>query len=164
MNHDSDTRGFHGLATGTLDELDQRIIECLQDDGRVSISEIARTIGLSHAGTSQRMQRLFSARIVSVGAVTNPTTHGYQRRAALLIRTGAQPRRVADEISEIPEAYYVLLVTGRLDLLVEFIARDDAHFEEIVGRIRAIDGVVEVEAVPALDLVKWEYRPEFPPR
>lgn len=162
MSTPHEERGFHGLATANLDELDKQIIECLQRDGRMSISAISRSIGLSHAGTSQRLQRLFATRAVAVGAVTNPTTHGYQRRAALLIRTGADARRVADAIAEIPEAYYVLLVTGRLDILVEFLARDDAHFEELTRRIRTIDGVEDCEAVPVLDLVKWEYSPEFP--
>ena len=161
MNTGNADRGFQGLSTANLDELDQQIIECLQRDGRMSISAISRSIGLSHAGTSARLQRLFATRVVAVGAVTNPTTHGYLRRATMLIRTGADARHAANSIAEIPEVYYLLLVTGRLDIVVEFIARDDAHFEEITRRIRAVEGVIEAEAVPVLDLVKWEYSPEF---
>jgi len=155
-------RGFQGLKTATLDDLDKQIVRCLQRDGRMSISSIAREIGLSHAGTSQRLQRLFNSRIVQIGAFTNPTTHGYWRRATLLVKTDAGARDVADAVAEYSEVYYVLLVTGRLDVVVEFIARDDAHFEDVVRRVRTIPGVVDTEAVPVLDLVKWEYAPEFP--
>lgn len=154
--------GFHGLTDATLDDIDQQIVACLQKDGRMSISAISRTIGLSHAGTSQRLQRLFSSRIVAIGAITNPTTHGFHRRAALLIKTAADARRVAERIAEFPETYYVVIVTGRLDVLVEFIARDDAHFEEMTRRIRGVEGVIDTEAIPFLDIIKWEYSPGFP--
>jgi hypothetical protein len=37
------------------------------------------------------------------------------------------------------------------------------HFEALSRQLRAIDGVIDAEVVPFLDLVKWSYVPEFPP-
>jgi Lrp/AsnC family transcriptional regulator for asnA, asnC and gidA len=157
------SNGFQGLRAADLDEIDRQIVQCLQADGRMSITAIAKAVGLSHAGASQRLQRLFNSRVVAIGAVTNPVTHGYGRRCTMLLRTDARAREVAEAAADIPEAYYVVLVTGRLDVLVEFMARDDVHFEKLSRQLRAIDGVIDAEVVPFLDLVKWSYAPEFPP-
>lgn len=155
--------GFHGLTAAALDALDREIVTCLLNSGgRLSVSAIARQINISRSGTSQRLQRLFESQIVAVGAFTNPVTHGYSRHASILIKVSGGARFVANEVSKITEAYYVALVTGRIDIAVEFIARDDRHFEEIIERIRTIDGVIETEVLPVLDLVKWNYSPEFP--
>jgi Lrp/AsnC family transcriptional regulator for asnA, asnC and gidA len=153
---------FHGLPVAQLDRIDQRIVMLLQDDGRASITSIANEIGLSHAGTRQRVQRLLATRTVAVGAVTNPATHGYSRQASMLVRTGPESRAIAEAIAAIPEVYYVVLLTGRLDILVEFFARDDRHLEQIIGDIRRIDGVADTEVLPYLDTIKWKYAPDFP--
>jgi Lrp/AsnC family transcriptional regulator, regulator for asnA, asnC and gidA len=153
---------YHGLPVANLDRIDQQIVMLLQDDGRASITSIADEIGLSHAGTRQRLQRLLGTRIVAIGAVTNPATHGYSRQASMILRTGPDSRGVAETIARIPEVYYVVLLTGRVDVLVEFFARDDLHLERLIGDIRRIDGVVDTEVLPFLDTIKWNYAPGFP--
>jgi Lrp/AsnC family transcriptional regulator for asnA, asnC and gidA len=152
---------MHGLAKARLDASDQQIVRCLQEDGRMSIADIARAVGLSHAAVRHRMRRLFDERIVAVGLVTDPGTHGYDRRSTLLVRTGPDPRAVSEEIARIDQVYYVVLATGRVDILVELMARNDRDYEEVIARIRRIPGVVDTESIPFLDLVKWEYRPVF---
>lgn len=153
---------LHALVPAELDAVDQAIIEALQQDGRASVSNIARRIGLSHAGTSQRLQKLIKAKIVSINAITNPTTHGFNRRTALLVRTGADIRAAAETIAAIEEVYYIALTSGRYDLVVELLARDDVHLEELITEIRNIEGVKRAEALPFLDIVKWAYAPGFP--
>lgn len=152
---------FHGLTKARLDASDQHIVRCLQEDGRMSITAIARAVGLSHAAVRHRMRRLFDARIIAVGLVTDPGTHGYDRRSTLLVRTGPDQRAVSEEIAKIEQVYYVVLTTGRVDVLVELMARNDRDYEDVVARIRRVPGVTETESIPFLDLVKWEYRPVF---
>jgi Lrp/AsnC family transcriptional regulator for asnA, asnC and gidA len=156
--------GFHGLTVADLDEIDQRIVEQLQADGRAAVTAIAEAIGLSHAATRQRVQRLFESRIVQIAAITSPATHGYQRTAIIGVRTSGDLREVAHAIAAIPEAYYVVISTGSYDVLAEIMCRDDQHMIDLVGQIRAIDGVVSTESFAFLDLVKWEYHPAMVPR
>lgn len=161
MTGTAGTTKLHALVPAELDVTDQAIIEALQQDGRTSISNIARKIGLSHAGTTQRLQRLLRSNIVAINAITNPTTHGFSRRTALLVRTGANSRAVGETIAAIDEVYYVALTSGRYDLMVEILARDDRHLEQLITAVREIPGVVGAEALPFLDIVKWEYAPGF---
>lgn len=153
------TSGFHGLAIADLDEIDHRILEALQIDGRAAVTSIAERVGLSHAATRMRVQRLLEQRVVQVAAITNPATHGYQRSALIGIRSQGDLRAVADAVAAIPEAYYVVISTGTFDVLAELMSRDDAHLLELLGRIRTIPGVVSTESFTFLELVKWEYHP-----
>jgi len=152
---------FNGLTVAQLDEIDRRIVEELQADGRTPVTVIGKKIGLSQAATRQRVQRLIENRIVQIAAITNPDTHGYTRSAMVGVRTNGDLRDVARVISAIPEAYYVVICSGSYDILTEIMCRDDQHMLDLVAQLRAVDGVVSTESFAFLDLVKWEYSPGF---
>ena len=153
---------FHGLRVDDLDEVDREIVRQLQQDGRRSVSTIAKEIGLSHAAVRQRVQRLIEGQIVRIAAITAPGTHGYPLQAFVGVRTDHRMREVADEIEAIPEAYYVVICTGSVDLMVEMMCRGPEHLLELVSRLRGIPGVVGTETFTFLELAKWRYVPGFP--
>jgi Lrp/AsnC family transcriptional regulator for asnA, asnC and gidA len=156
---------FHGLGVDAdLDDIDRRIVRHLQEDGRRSVATIAKDLGLSHAGVRQRVQRLLESRIIQIGAITAPATHGYGRLTFIGVRTDHRIREVAAAIAEITEAYYVVICTGPFDVMAEVMCRDETHMLALVERIRAIDGVVETQGFPFLELLKWRYAPGFPDR
>ncbi len=152
---------FNGLTVAELDEVDRRIVEALQLDGRIPVTSIAKKIGLSQPATRQRVQRLIESRIVQIAAITNPDTHGYKRSAMIGVRTSGDLRDVARAIAQIPEAYYVVVCAGSYDLLIEIMCRDDQHMLDLVTQIRGVQGVISTESFAFLDLVKWEYSPGF---
>ena len=53
-----------------LDEIDKRIIDELQHDGRIAYADLAPKLGLSPAATRQRVQRLLDSGVVDVVGVT----------------------------------------------------------------------------------------------
>lgn len=152
---------LHGLKSATLDEIDRKLVALLQDDGRRSLSEMAREVGLSHASVRLRINRLFDERIVTITAVTHPGTHGYSQSAQIAIRTDHRVTEVSEAVAELPEVYYVVSVTGEYDLLVELMAIDTEHLQELVMAVRAIPGVRSTSTFPFVRTVKWIYSPEF---
>lgn len=153
---------FHGLVPAHLDELDRRLVRLLQEDGRRSVTQMAGAVGLSHAAVRQRIQRLLSERIVTIGAITHPRTHGYAQSAIVGVRVDQRVHEVSAVISTIDEVYYLVTTTGHYDLMAELMAADNAHLLELVMSIRAIPGVIETETISFVDTVKWIYRPDFP--
>ena len=70
-----------------LDPTDIAMIEILQDDGRISVSELGRRVGLSQPAASERLKRLEERGIVSgYRAVIDPASVGLGMMA--IIRTG----------------------------------------------------------------------------
>lgn len=143
----------------TLDDLTKKIIEQLKQDGRRSYAAIARAVGLSEAATRQRVQRLIDERVVRIAAVTDPATLGFQRTALLGVNVEGDIRRVADKLSGLDEADYVVICGGQFDLLVELVCVDDEHLLHTIDEcVRTIPGVRSTETFIYLKVAKETYR------
>jgi Lrp/AsnC family transcriptional regulator, regulator for asnA, asnC and gidA len=139
-----------------VDELDRRIIEALQENGRESFRRIAAGLGVSEATVRARYARLTSEGVLQVVAVTNPLGLGFDQ-ALVGVRTSGPPGEVADEISRWPEADYVVVTAGQFDLVVEVVASDRRDLLALTDRMRALDGVVSTETFFYLEMWKQLY-------
>jgi Lrp/AsnC family transcriptional regulator for asnA, asnC and gidA len=140
----------------TVDELDRRLIEALQDNGRESFRRIAARLGVSEATIRARYAKLAADDILQVVAVTNPLGLGFEQ-ALVGVKTSAPPPEVADEISHWPEADYVIVTAGRFDLVVEVVVADRRELLELTNRMRELDGVVTTETFFYLEMWKQLY-------
>lgn len=113
----------------TIDEIDQRIIEALQQDGRRPFTKIAADLGISEASVRQRVSHLINTHVIQIVAVTNPVKLGFSMASMIGIRVaGERLLEAAQEIAEFDEVIYLILCTGRFDLLAEVVCRDNDHF------------------------------------
>ena len=138
------------------DDLDRRIIEALQANGRESFRAIAARVGVSEATVRARYGRLTAEGILQVVAVTNPLGLGYEQ-ALVAVKTSGAPDEIADEISRWPEADYVIATAGQFDIVVEVVASDRRHLLELTNRMRALAGVVSTETFFYLEMWKQLY-------
>ena len=137
-----------------VDELDRRIIEALQENGRESFRRIASRLGVSEATVRARYARLVKAGILQVTGVTNPLGLGFDAMAMLGINTAGAPQPVADVLTTWEETSYVVVTAGRFDVLVELVCIDRRHLLELTTRARGIPGVVTTETFLYLQLAK----------
>jgi Lrp/AsnC family transcriptional regulator, regulator for asnA, asnC and gidA len=141
-----------------LDDKAKRIIELLQADGRMSYSAIAKDVGLSEAAVRHRVQKLIEGGVVQIVAVTDPMQMGFARQAMIGIKVTGNVQDVAAELGEMDELDYIVITTGRFDILAEMVAESDDDLLDIVSRqIGAIGGVVTTETFVYLRLVKQTY-------
>ncbi len=141
-----------------LDAANRAIIEELQRDGRRSYSAIAETIGLSEAAVRQRVQRLRETGVVDIVAVTDPKRVGFSRQAMVGVRAMGDLRLLADKLAAVAEIDYVVICSGRFDMLVELVCEDDLHLLELLNSaIRSLNEVREAEVFVYLDLMKQSY-------
>lgn len=130
-----------------LDDIDRRLVEALQRDGRASYADLSELVGLSPAATRLRVQRLLDASVVQVVGVTDPLALGYPVMAALGVRVERNVREVADRIAAIDGVIYVVFTSGSFDLLVEVICEDSSRLLTVIDdEIRAITDVRSVES------------------
>ena len=141
-----------------IDEVDKRIIEQLQQDGRLPYTKLAAAVGLSEAAVRQRVQRLVESGVVQIVAVTDPLTLGFRREAMIGLKVEGDLRGVADTIAAIPEVSYVVVVSGSFDLLMEVVCEDDDHLLALLNdKVRSIPGVRSTETFTYLRLYKQTY-------
>jgi Lrp/AsnC family transcriptional regulator for asnA, asnC and gidA len=141
-----------------LDGVAKGIIEQLQEDGRRSYADIGKAVGLSEAAVRARVQKLTDSGVVQVVAVTDPLQLGFHRQAMVGIRVEGDPRQVADELAKIDQIDYLVLTTGRFDILAETVCHDDNELTDLLhGKIRTMPGVVATETFTYLALKKQHY-------
>jgi Lrp/AsnC family transcriptional regulator for asnA, asnC and gidA len=139
-----------------VDELDRRLIEALQENGRESFRRIASRLGVSEATVRARYARLTGEGILQVVAVTNPLGLGFEQ-ALVGIKTSGPPGEIADQVSRWPEADYVVVTAGRFDLVVEVVVSDRRELLDLTNRMRELDGVVSTETFFYLEMWKQLY-------
>jgi len=154
------TDKFSPAAKGAavLDEVSKSIVEQLQQDGRRSYASIGKAVGLSEAAVRQRVQRLTEAGIMQIVAVTDPLLLGFGRQAMVGVRVDGAIQPVADALSAMEEAIYVVITAGTYDVLCEVVSTGDEELLDLVsGRIRAVPGVRSTETFMYLKLAKQTY-------
>lgn len=141
-----------------LDEVNKKIIEALQRDGRMSYAALAKVVGLSEAAVRQRMQRMLDSDVMQIVAVTDPLRLGFNRQVMIGLRVEGDLRPVADALAGLPEVDYVVICAGAYDLLAEMVCTDDDHlFTLLNDKIRVIPGVTVTETFVYLKLAKQTY-------
>jgi Lrp/AsnC family transcriptional regulator for asnA, asnC and gidA len=141
-----------------LDEVNKRIIDQLQRDGRMSYATLAKQIGLSEAAARQRVQRMLDTGVMQIVAVTDPLTLGFRRQVMIGLKVEGDMRTVADKLAAIAEVDYVVMCAGGYDILAEMVCTDDEHLLSLLNdQIRAIEGVASTETFVYLKLAKQTY-------
>lgn len=141
-----------------LDDIAKQIIELLQTDGRMPYAAIAKQVGLSEAAVRHRVQRLVDAGVMQIVAVTDPLQMGFARQAMIGITVSGRVRQVAAALEELDALDYIVVTTGRFDILAEVVAASDDELLDVVSeQVASIEGVTTTETFVYLRLQKQTY-------
>ncbi|MEP6564094.1 MAG: Lrp/AsnC family transcriptional regulator [Mesorhizobium sp.] len=137
-----------------LDPTDVAIIEILQQDGRIGVSELGRRVGLSQPATSERVKRLEERGIIAgYRAVIDPSALGLGTMAMIRLRTTHEHIQTClKKFAEMPQVLEVLRVTGEDCFLVKVVVPSPPDLESIVdaiGRYGAVTTNVVLRAEPS---------------
>ncbi len=150
------TSNYH---SSRLDSIDQYIIDAMHKDGREAFAQIAEKLNVSPGMIRQRYNRLVEMGYLKVVAVTNPLMMGMRTMALIGVHTEASKMlQVAEEISEIDEVVYLVVVSGRYDIICEVFCRDHEDLLKfLTEKLAKIDGIRETESFIHLKIAKEIY-------
>ncbi len=145
--------------TEKLDEIDVYIMDALRKDGREAFSQIAEQLKVSPGMIRQRYGRLVEQGFIKVVAITNPVHRGLKTMAMIGLRTdGHRMLQVAEQVAKLSEVVYLVVVSGRYDIVIEVACRDHEDLLQfITSRLYTIEGVREAESFMHLKIVKEVY-------
>jgi Lrp/AsnC family leucine-responsive transcriptional regulator len=136
-----------------LDRYDRRILELLQEDGRLSNQELADRIGLSPSPCLRRVRALEEAGIIAgYRALLDARQLGLTLMALIHISMDRHtPERFANfetTVAALPEVLECLLITGQdADYQLKVIVRDMEGYQELLlNKITRIEGVSGVHS------------------
>lgn len=136
-----------------VDKIDIKILQTLQDNARISNSELANSISLSPTPCARRVKQLEKSGVIShYKCVVDPEKVGLTLTAMVSV---TMDKHTADRFEKfeqaamlLPEVMECYVVTGQdSDFLIKVLVRDMRHYEEfLLRRLTKLEGVSGVHS------------------
>ncbi|MFD3659413.1 Lrp/AsnC family transcriptional regulator [Streptomyces sp. NPDC058659] len=129
-------------SAAAFDAIDRQILDLLQSDGRIKLSELGRRVRLSPAAVTERVRRLeASGAVTGYGAHVSPARLGYGIQAFIRVDphggyTLKHPRTL--ELTARPEVLEVHHVVGEDCWILKVAVTDTVHLEEVLEQTSAL--------------------------
>src|SRR5256886_12919715 len=123
-----------------LDETGWHILEALQENARLSFSELGQRVGLSSPAVAERVRRMEDAGIITgYRAEMNTAKIGYPITAIIRVSNspGERCTRLTASTQEIPEVLECHRVTGSDSLIMKVMASSVEHLEALIDQFSA---------------------------
>ena len=138
-----------------LDGIDRRILDELQQDGRMTNVELSRRAGISAPPCLRRVRRLEEAGIIrGYHADTNPQVLGWEIIFFAIVGLDCQKDAVLSAFEGLvagwPEVRECHMIRGGGDFLLRLVARDTAHENQLTRRITGTPGVARVQTLQTI--------------
>jgi Lrp/AsnC family leucine-responsive transcriptional regulator len=143
-----------------MDRFDAAILTVLAEDGRISITDLAKRIGLSKSPTQARLRRLEEAGVIlGYRALLDPIRLGLDHVAFVEVRL-SDTREVALKafnaaVTKVPEIEQAHMIAGNFDYLLKVRTRDMAAYRQFLGEtITTLPYVSNTSTYVAMEAVK----------
>lgn len=143
-----------------LDQIDLKILEILQEKGKITNIQLSQEIGLSAAPTLERVKKLEQSGIIqSYHAKIDRSKIGLGFTALIHVSLTRQKdnaiRNFITQINKIPEITECLQVTGNFDYQLRVVVKDIPAFEKLVGeKLSRIEEIGQMQTMVVLSEIK----------
>lgn len=141
-----------------IDEIDLRILDLLQADGRMPFVKIAERLGVSDTTVRTRVDRLVRRFGVKFVVDVDPNDLGLVYVYLAVGVQGATLARVVERLTASPSVIFLARTVGTHDLMAEAICRDHEDLMRLLDDVRAIPGVVRMDTLSVLRVEKEDWR------
>lgn len=145
---------------GEIDAFDRRILDALRDDGRMSITELAKRVGLSKTPTQVRLKRLIDERYIrGFRAVIDPAKLGLDHIAFAEVKLSDTREAALDEfrraVLRIPEVEECHMIASSFDYLLKVRTADIRRYRIVLGeRISSLPHVASTSTFVAMETIR----------
>lgn len=142
----------------TLDELDFSILSLLQQDGRMSLTDMADKLGVSISTVRTRVTKLLEEKTIQIIGRINTEKVGFHVYAQIKIsvRPAKLIQKVAAQLLKLREVSFLAVTSGDFDLELDVMCRDNNHLMQIVNEdISKIEGVDHTKTNMYLKVLKY---------
>ena len=147
-----------------IDAIDRKILDILQEEGRISNAELARRINMSPPPTLERVKKLENRGYINrYVALLDPATMGLNCVTYVevtLVRHGREGvEAFMSAITKLEEVMECHHITGGADFLLKVMTRDIPDYEDfILHKLTALPGVQHLKTLVVLSTLKQETR------
>jgi len=142
-----------------LDEIDRKILNELQHNARIPVTELAKRVNLSKTPVAQRIRQMEEAGLISAyRAVISPLKLGLSHVTYVEVRLSdtreAALRKFNEAVRNIPEVEECYMIAGGFDYLIKVRSRDIADYRRVMGEeISALPYIHSTSSYVAMEAV-----------
>lgn len=142
-----------------IDEVDRKIIEKLNVNGRASFNSIGKELGISTSSVINRYNELKHNGIIRVLIQINPFKIGYAASACFRIKVDSKGEinGIAEKVALIPDVIGVIKTTGACDLTIFAEIKDFEHLFAIESEMANIEGIKKIASTTLTKFAKLPY-------
>ncbi len=140
-----------------MDLLDIQILKYLQENARMTVSEIAGRINLSVPAVSDRLRKMEAAGVIAQYTAIIDPAHFQKELTALMFISLERPKFTGQFVefvqaeAEILECHYL---AGDFDYALKIITHSSTTLERLLNRIKSVPGVQKTRTIVVLSTVK----------
>ena len=131
-----------------IDKTDKKILDILQQDGRVSASSIASDLDISIPTVTDRIKKLQASGIIKgIHAVLDPKSLGLDVAAiiTLISESSLHYKELPRAAEKPPEVLQCLSTTGKGSHMLFVVTRNSSTLEELLREIQSWPGIIRTE-------------------
>ena len=133
-----------------VDDIDERIMELLEEDARMTYVEIGKMVGLSEGAVRNRIQSLTSTGVIKRFTIEKSTSHGVSAVTMLAVDPSTPTYKVSKSVSMLDGVEKVYEVTGEYDILLVSSSVNIDGINQCIEDIRKINGVEKTNTIIVL--------------
>lgn len=143
-----------------LDDIDRQLLAHLQEDARITHTEMARRVNLSPPGLQKRIRKLEELGVISrYVTLVNPEAVGYDMLCFVQVTLQRhEPEAVSSfrqAVQQMPEVLACHHITGEYDYLLKVVLRNRKHLEQfILERLTPVPGMDRIRTSLVLSEIK----------
>jgi DNA-binding Lrp family transcriptional regulator len=143
-----------------IDAADRRLLQAVQRDAWTSQAQLAEIAGISPSLVSRRLSRLKELGVLrGVVGIVDRQSAGLTCAAIVQVRlrdhSAANVRIFRDLIARMHEVTLCVMITGQSDWLMNVVARDLPHFQEIMQqKLLRCPAIAHLESSIILEYLK----------
>lgn len=143
-----------------LDEVDRKVLDVLQADGRISMQQLAERVGLSRAAVYARVRRLETSGVITrYAAIVDPDMAGFDLLCFVGVAVAVHSHEVVERtrlaLAALPEVLECHHVTGQFDYLLKVALRNRGELERfIVERLTPVPNIERINTSLVLHVAK----------
>lgn len=143
-----------------MDNIDIRILKLLQNNARITVSEIANRINLSVPAVSDRLRKLDASGIIEK-YTTIISAKKMNKSLTVIMFVSLESPQYADRFIDIVQKEDEIIecnyLAGDFDYALKIITENTETLEQILNRIKLVAGVQKTKTTVTLSTIKNTY-------
>ena len=121
----------------SIDNLNWKILQCLQENARMSNAEIGRRVGVSSPAVSERIKKMEDAEIIEgYKTLVSPFKADYQLKALITLRAFmGMLKPFLDKVVTYNEVINCYRITGNENIVMEVVLKNQKHLESFIDQL-----------------------------